>query len=630
MVDLTKDPRFAEKFKEPQGRNLLAPEEQNFFEASGETAATIFQNLLTETGAGFSGLAQLAFSRDPEAAAEAITRFREANKVTPGERSQEQIQAIGEGVQKIIDLANVPVSGLAGIAELATGQGLDQASQTVQNVQNQGAGATFGERVLEETGSPVAATAAFVAPDLALEALGLGGFVATRPLRQAARTAAKEKGRAVTEQGKDLASEIFTTQSKAKQEVGRLLEQGVADKRTAQFELVEGQPVRRQLTENLDVDSAGNAADTLAETIRVGAPKVRKDKTAVEAIKQGFDEGVIGMVKGGSPTDKSQMKRMVERVKAGRIDPKKKDLERPGDIAGESLVDRFDFVLEENNKAGKAVNAEAKKLKGQRVDTSIAAQTFVDDLDEIGVTLNQLEDGRFEVDFRGSDIEGSAGAEKLITNVVERLSKNLETPDAFEAHRLKKFIDEQVSFGKQVEGLTATGERLVKKLRRNVDTALDETFPDYNTANTIFAETRDALDDIQDAAGRKIDFNATGGDKAAGTVLRGLLSNNRGRVNLMNSVNKLDEVAKKQGAEFDDDILAQIIFADELDNMFGTAARTSFKGQAAQAVQEGAELASGPAGQSNFLLRKGSEIVEKVRGINDEEALNVIEQLLNK
>lgn len=79
---------------------------------------------------------------------------------------REGLKNVGEFVQTAIDVFNFPISGIGGLIELVTGQGLDQAVSTVESVQKKGVGETLGERVFEETGSPITATAGELLPEL--------------------------------------------------------------------------------------------------------------------------------------------------------------------------------------------------------------------------------------------------------------------------------------------------------------------------------------------------------------------------------------------------------------------------------------------------------------------------------
>ena len=78
---------------------------------------------------------------------------------------------------------------------------------------------------------------------------------------------------------------------------------------------------------------------------------------------------------------------------------------------------------------------------------------------------------------------------------------------------MKRFIDEQVTYGKNARGLWGR-PRVLKSLRHNLDGLLDEASQPTNQVNTQYAETRGALDAPQDVAGKKMDFTGANADKA--------------------------------------------------------------------------------------------------------------------
>ena len=76
-----------------------------------------------------------------------------------------------------------------------------------------------------------------------------------------------------------------------------------------------------------------------------------------------------------------------------------------------------------------------------------------------------------------------------------------------------------------------------------------------------------------------------------------------------------------------DDLLTQIMFVDELDAVFGTAARTSLSGQVQQSVQQAARSAS-KSGAADLAAESVGKIAEKARGINEENAFKSIRDVL--
>lgn len=472
-------------------------------------------------------------------------------------------------------------------------------SELVQSIGTalKGAEKTLGDAGFDLAG-PIGGTIGAVIPTAILEGLGLAAPAI------AARTA-KTVGKAATET-KEVAKQLFQYQSPAKQKIAELIETRTGDIETARFKL----------------------GESLAE----GSPKVIKDRVAVEAIKQGFDEGVIAAVKGSSTADKQAFKKMVNIMEKGKKNARYAMENRPSDVVGDLLMGRLRVVQKANKNAGKKLDQVAKSLKGKPVEFQPSVDTFIDDLENMGISLDMDRAGKVKPNFRGSDIEGLAGPESVINRMVKRLSTT-KPPDAFELHRLKKFIDEQVTFGKNAEGLAGKTESVLKKLRRNLDRTLDENFPKYDEVNTQYAETISALDSFQDVAGKRMDLTGPNAEKATGTLMRRIMSNAQSRINVLDSVNEIENVAKKFGGKlgdqlqitgpvdkaFSNDLLSQILFVDELDAVFGPVARTSFQGQIVQAI---------PTSKADLIKKAVGAAAKKVRGIDEKGAFKSIKELL--
>ena len=341
-----------------------------------------------------------------------------------------------------------------------------------------------------------------------------------------------------------------------------------------------------------------------------------------EARKQGFDDGMTTVIANAHPIDKRRMLQMISTLEKGKADSLFQAKHRPADVAGDSLLRKIDFVKSNNKQAGRQLDRVATTLKGKEVDINDPVTKFINDLDGLGVKLD--DDGI--PSFIGSVIEGVTPAETLINKIVLRLKRN-PSPDALEAHNFKKFIDENVNFGKSAEGLGGKAERVVKKLRSGVNESIGGKYDRYKEANTRFSDTIQALDSLQDAAGKKLDFFGPNADKATGTVLRRLMSNAQGRVLLMDAIDNIEVTAKKYGGSFDDDIMTQMLFADELDAVFGGGARTSLKGEIKKANVESAIDIS----QMSIpgVIAVGAKAgARKLRGINEKNQLKAIKNLL--
>ena len=450
-----------------------------------------------------------------------------------------------------------PVAGLVGIAQSLNpfadeGAGAEAVSATrealtyqpktqagQENIQSVGnflkpvgdalnsAESYLGDAAFDATGSPTAAAAASSIPTAALEILGFA--LGKAGAKQAAKISSKRAAR-------------------TKQRIA-------------------------------DVIKQDPEAD-VAKYIVNGAGKVKKDKLAINAINEGFDEGVVSITKGASNADIGKMKTMVDVMKRGKKNPKYKALNRPSDVVGDSLLNRYRVVKDANRTAGQQLDGVAKSLKGQVVDVSDAVNGFIDDLDDMGISLNP---DTLKLVYQNSDVEGIRGVQSTLNKVIERMAKT-KSPNAYDVHRMKRFIDEHVTYGKNAKGLGGKAEIVLKNFRRNLDELLDNNFSEYNRVNSVYSETIDAIDDFQTAAGKKIDLGGANANAAIGTLSRRMLSNAQSRVQVMDAFKKIQDVAKKNGGKFDDDIISQIVFLDELDRVFGPSASTSFQGEIQKGV----------------------------------------------
>tara|TARA_R110000803_G_scaffold26034_2_gene61996 strand:+ start:5362 stop:7137 length:1776 start_codon:yes stop_codon:yes gene_type:complete len=368
---------------------------------------------------------------------------------------------------------------------------------------------------------------------------------------------------------------------------------------------------------------AGKADPKIAEFMVNGAGKVVKDPAAKYAIKQGFDPGVIAAIKGSTKTDKKVMSQMVDVIKKMKEDAIYAQDARPSDPVGKRLIDRVNYVNRVRKIAGKEVDSASKALKNQPVDTQPVIRNFQRDLSEIGVKL----DDAGNVQFKGSDIEGDIPAQTVIKRVINRMT-DTKAPDAYDFHRMKKFIDNSVDYGKKNQkAMTGVSERVIKKLRVNLDSQLDSLSPAYDKANIKYSDTITALDQIGSAAGKKLDFNSPSAANQSGVLLRRLTSNIQSRGLLKDAIDATESVANKYGGKFEDNLSAQMLLAQELERVFKFKPSTSFGGEIKKNIDA---AAGGQAGISSLAIDKIGGAVEKARGINEENAIKSLKSLLDE
>ena len=367
--------------------------------------------------------------------------------------------------------------------------------------------------------------------------------------------------------------------------------------------------------------------DSRVAQYKMKGDKIVKDKVGQEAVKQGFDEGAVSVMKGSSAKDKQAILGMADDLEKGMTDRKFAIKNHPSGRLGKTGLSRLQTVEQLNKEAGKQLDIVAKGLKGQPVDIEDAIMTFSDDLDELGVTFRNGKPV-----FSGSDIEGIAPAESLVKRVVKRAS-GVNMNDASEVHKLKRFIYTQLDNAK-FEGVKGNTERIMSGLAKNLDGQLDNTFPAYNQVNTQFSTTRQATDKLYDVLGSKFDPTAPSADKTLANFLRRLDSNTVSSGRLTDALAELDEVAKSYGRTFDDDIITQAIALQEIESVFPSAIkRNSFQGQITQGVEKAKGFAGAlkrSQGLGDLALEAGGTAIEKAQGVNEESALRAFRALLTE
>ena len=169
--------------QQPLAQPVPAPQESTIGDkilGGLEAAGTVASSIIAQPLAGIAGVASLPFE-DLAGSAENVAATQDALTFQPRtEEGKAALEGLGKFIQGGVDLANIPLSGLAGLVELISGQGVDQAKETVAKVKQDGISAVLADRVLEETDSPIAATIAQTIPAFSLELIGLKGLKAAR------------------------------------------------------------------------------------------------------------------------------------------------------------------------------------------------------------------------------------------------------------------------------------------------------------------------------------------------------------------------------------------------------------------------------------------------------------------
>ena len=334
-----------------------------------EPALAIGSALVAEPLAGLAGIGVTAIN-DVGSGVGAIESVREALTFKPRtEAGKSGLETIGDLMQKGIDVVNFPLSGLAGIAELVTGQGVDQAAKTIKGIQEEGLANTLAERTFEETGSPIAATAVATAPEAIMARLGVrkapGGGPDITPERSTEIAQTLQSG---AEQGVPvLTSDIFNPESI----VGRLSRQfseripllGTGGRRGAQ------QTARIEAVERLDQSTPRIQASDIIDGLDASANRTRRAAgSRINNVVTAMD-GISDSVPTGNAIRS--------------IDDAVTRLSRPGKLPNQALIDELGVL---RNTLGES-NQNFSSLREFRTD----ARAIADSVDPKG--RSQLRSG---------------------------------------------------------------------------------------------------------------------------------------------------------------------------------------------------------------------------------------------
>lgn len=325
-----------------------------------EPAAAIATGIPASIAGGLAGAVSAPFIGTEKA--EDIIKGTQALTYQPRtEAGQESLKTVGDLMQKGIDIVNFPISGLAGLAEIITGQKAEKAGETIESIQEKGVSESLGLKTLKETGSPAAATFAHMLPEAVLLGLGIRripkGTPSITPQRAREIEQALQAGKA---RGVDvLTSDIFQPKSilsrMSQQFAERIPFIGTGGKRATQ------QTQRIQALEALEQSIPRVEAADIVSSLSASANKVRKAAgKRISTISESMD------VSGVIPVTKTLK----------RIDVAIEKLSRPGKLQSPDLIKDLQNLKQTATEAGGSFSS----LREFRTD----ARAIVDKVDATG------------------------------------------------------------------------------------------------------------------------------------------------------------------------------------------------------------------------------------------------------
>ena len=340
---------------------------------------------------------------------------------------------------------------------------------------------------------------------------------------------------------------------------------------------------------------AKQAEKVAAKGIPIAGGKIAQ-KQVTQAVSRGIDKPTVNLITRASAEDKpifQKMFRLAEQNQGAR-----KVATRPIEVgAGKDITDTASFIVKSRQKAGVALGKEIKKMPNAPVDITSQAQSFIRALQEkakikVGKKLN----------FGGSTIT-SASDKKLLAEIFRDLRPNkagvvLRTPQRIDVIRKRLF--NELDLGKRNEAFTGLADSIATEARKNLADPLNALSPRYSKLSKQYAQNTDFLTEFTKTLGYKGRLDDLGGQTLrAGEISNRLLSNASARPKEL--LDRLVKLAREQGYKGTGSIEDKVIFADVLEDLFGSTQTRALRGQVAraggdvadQALQAGVNLASG-------------------------------------
>jgi len=502
----------------------------------------------------------------------------------------------------------------------------------------------LGDKTLEATGSPALATAAYAAPDVISTLLGLKGIRKIQgdiKLKNPDGTPTRELLDALNEKGIIYDSLDPNVKNKIPAVIPRDIVGGSkAAKQSASQDVLAG-------------ELGANGRQRGLAPYQLSNGKVTSDTLANEAIRQGFDEGIVQMIKTTTPDTRKNMATMLNYMERATGD---RSLNiRPTDIVGTSVAKRLEFIADKASVARNELNLIAKNnLAGKQIDIQPIVDRYYSALDDLGVTAVVKEgDIKPTLDFNGSIIQADPTSQRMLRQLTDLMASG--KPDALRFHNLKRQLDALIDYQKSSKsGIPESGRRVLKGIRATLNDGLRKVDADYARVNDTMSRALSLFDQLDSATASKINVADTLADsRAMGQEMRKLFSNYQTRVSLDNALREIDSVvnefsrpktkdivpyspeaaAGRSVPKFKDNIYDMAQFANELDRQFGAIARTSLQGTMESAVGRaigGAATQGTNATMAQMAADAAKRKIDELRNINPYEGYRSMEELLKR
>lgn len=385
--------------------------------------------------------------------------------------------------------------------------------------------------------------------------------------------------------------------------------------------------------------------DPVTNPMEFNPRRLVDDPAGIEGVRQGIEPKVVSLIKSSAPETKRGYREMMNIFENRKVDAR--DLRRGIDVVGDSLSKRIEIIKAANQQAGRQIDDVARSISLDGVDFQAPVAKFQKDMADMGI---HYDPNTHKVSFRNSDIQGLKGLEGTVSNVLDQMW-NMDLGSAYDIHRIKRIIDENIAYGKVERGLGGKTERLLLDLRQGLNRSLQDASPEYAQVNKTYSDTIQALEEMQSLAGKKTDIYGDNASRNIGILSRRILSNavSGGRATMVTK--ELDDVAKRYASDgsrqvvpyrgasngemsalstpLDDSPIDLLLFEDMMERAFGSQAAKSFQGQQENVADKLFTAVEATRGSTmDSAVNLGKLGLDKARGVDEEAMIKAIYELL--
>lgn len=373
-----------------------------------------------------------------------------------------------------------------------------------------------------------------------------------------------------------------------------------------------------------------------------------------EAANAGFDPRVIDLVEGGSLGDRQKMQKQL--LQAEKASKSWKEQVRPVHVAGESVLDRLNFVANARKEVGAQYGEAVKNLPKTAVDITPAKQSFISKLLDDGVEIEQkdigdniseaLKDGtafsanaaekmadkpKVKLNFSNTRYANDKASQKLISQLYGELSSSDTLPPQKIVTMRQRLFDD-MDMGTKQQALNSRTESILSSVHDDLDKPLQALSSEYAEYSAKYGKIMSALRDVYKMMGKPF----KGADEKiqnlrAGEV--GMRIGGNASAEPIRVLDQLENVAVQLGYQPTDDVARQFFFADVLDDLYNITQPRSLQGGIERGTKKGMEKTVENIGimkdaATGSPLSAVSKIYARMQGRTPEEQQQLLRKLL--